>query len=168
MMKRVYVGLWTLAWGIQLSALSGCAVPGENISKKGLVTVERVPSQKVDILRADVYRTDEGLTVRGVVRRRAYSSQPLLVHVDAIVVSGDGEILQEATGRDVWVPRRLAGKGFNYNDFEIRLPLVPPEGGTVKLVCHAGSHEVHVAMDPSGRPGAGSEASSSLRSKSSK
>jgi hypothetical protein len=167
-MKMVHVGLLTVAWGLQLVALSGCAVPGENISKKGLVTVERVSSPKVDILRADVYRTDETLIIRGVVRRREYSGQPLLVHVDATVLSGAGEILQEATGRDVWAPRRLAGKGFNYGDFEIRLSPPVPEGGTVKLVCHGGSREVHVEMDPNGRPGAGSEVSNSLRSKSSK
>jgi hypothetical protein len=127
--------------------VSGCAVSGENISKKGLVTVERVSSQKVDILWADVYRTDESLIIRGVVRRREYSNQPLLVHVDATVLSGDGEILGEAMGRDVWVPRGRVGKGFNYDDFEIRLPMAPPEGGTVKLICHAGPRDIHFAGD---------------------
>jgi hypothetical protein len=145
MMKTVRMSLLTLVWGMQLSAQSGCAVPGENISKKGVVTVQRVPSTKVDILWADVYKIEESLVVRGVVRRRNYSSQPLQVHVDVAVLSADSKILTEAIGRDVWVPRRLAGKGFNYDQFEVRLPVAPPEGGTVKLVCHAGSRDVHLA-----------------------
>lgn len=146
MRKRVYAGLLTLAWGIQLLALSGCAGLGENVSKKGLVAVERVSSQKVAILWADVYKIDENLGVRGVVHRCEYSSQPLLVHVDAAVLSADGEILEEAMGQDVWVPRRSVGKGFHYGNFEIDLPIAPPEGGTVKLVCHAGPGDVHLAM----------------------
>lgn len=140
MTKTAHVSLLAVAL-----ALSGCSVPGENLSKKGLVTVERVSSQKVDILWADVYRIDEGLRVRGVVRQRSYSSQPLLIHVDAAVLSSGGEALKEATGRDVWVPRRRVGKGFNYGDFEIRLPIAPPEGSTVKLVCHAGPRDIHSA-----------------------
>jgi len=145
-MKTVRMNLLTVVWGVQLSALSGCAVPGENISKKGVVTVQRVPSAKVDILWADVYQIEDSLIVRGVVRRRNYSSQSLKVHVDVAVLSGDGNVLREAVGPDVWVPRRLAGKGFNYDQFEVRLPVAPPEGGTVKLVCHAGSRDVHLAM----------------------
>jgi hypothetical protein len=144
MMKKMYVGFLTLAWGIQLSALSGCAVASENISKKGLVTVERVASQKVAIPWANVYRTDQSLIVHGVVRRRSYSNQPLQVHVDATVLSSDGEVLQEAVSRDVWVPRRSPGKGSGSHAFEIRLPVARAEGGTVRLVCHAGPRDIHL------------------------
>ena len=144
-MKTVRMSLLTVVWGTQVAGLSGCAVPGENISKKGVLTVQRVPSTKVDILWADVYKIEDSLVVRGVVRRRNYSSQPLQVHVDVAVLSAAGKTLEEAIGRDVWVPRRLPGKGFNYDPFEVRLAVVPPEGGTVKLVCHAGSRDVHLA-----------------------
>lgn len=140
-MKTLCISVLTAIWGVQLLALSGCAVPGGNISQKGVVSVQRVPSAEADILWANVYQIEDSLmVVRGRVCRRGYSSLPLLVHVDAVVLSGDGEILQEAPGRDVWVRRRLVGKGLNYvnyGDFEIRLPVAPPEGGTVKLVCHA-------------------------------
>ena len=146
-MKTLHISLLAAMWGMQLSAGSGCAVSGENLSKKGVVKVERVPSERVAIPWADVYRSDEGLIVRGVVRRRDYSSQPLLIHVDATVLSGDGEVLTEATGRDLWVPRRRVGRGFNHVDFEIRLPATAPEGSTVKLVCHPGSRDLHPATD---------------------
>lgn len=147
MMKKVYAGLLILAWGIQLLALSGCAVSGDSLSEQGLIAVQRVSSQQVDIVWADVYKADKDLMARGLVRRRDHSSQPLLVHVDAAVLSRDGEILGEATGRDVWVPRRSVGKGFNHSDFEIRLPVAPPGGGRIKLVCHAGSRDIHSQVD---------------------
>ncbi len=144
-MKRLHIGLLMAMWAVLLSALPGCTVPGENISRKGVVTVQRVPSAKVDILWANVYQVEDAMVVRGVVRRRERSSYPLLVHIDAAVWSRDGEILKEEMGQDVRVPRRLAGKGLNYNDFEICLPITPPTGGTVKLVCHAGSRAIHSA-----------------------
>lgn len=146
-MKTLRISLLTTIWGVQLLALSGCAAPGENISKKGVVSVQRVPSAKVDIRWANVYQIEDSLmVVRGRVCRRGDSSLPLQVHVDATVLSRDGEILKEVIGRDVWVRRRQVGKSLTYFDcgnFEIRLPIAPPEGGTVKLVCHAGSRDVH-------------------------
>ena len=39
-----------------LQSLSGCALSGENIFRKGMVTVQRVPSARVEIPWADAYR----------------------------------------------------------------------------------------------------------------
>lgn len=139
--------LATAMCGAQLSILAGCAAPGENLSDKGGVAVQRVSSAKVDILWADVYRTDESLVVRGAVRHHHYSSRPVKVHVDAVVLGGDGAVLEETIGPDIWVPRRLLGKGLNYKSFELCLPVAVPEGGTIRLVCHTGPHDIGSGMD---------------------
>lgn len=147
MVKTMQAGFLTVVWASQLCALSGCAVPGENISKKGLVTVERVSSPKVDIPWADVYRTDKNLMVRGMVCRRASSSQPLQVHVDVTVLARDDRVLQRAVSRDIWVASRSPSNGSGSNRFEVHLPIAPSEGNTVRVVCHAGSRDVHCQAD---------------------
>lgn len=146
-MKKVCTSLSAVVLTVSLLALAGCASLGENISQEGKVAVERVPSAKVDILRADVYQQEENVAVRGVLQRHNHTTEPLQVHIDATILSGDGRVLTETIGRDVWVPRRSPGKGFQSNEFDLPLPVTPPEGSTLKLVCHAGSREAHANAD---------------------
>ncbi len=136
--------LLAAAGGMLLLSLAGCSSPGASLSRQGWVTVQPVPSEKAAILWADVYRTGENLIVRGVARSGHASGPSMKMHVDAVVTSMDGKVLGEARSRDVWVPRRSSRRGIDHADFEIVLPPVG-KGDIVRLVCHAGSRDVHVA-----------------------
>jgi hypothetical protein len=132
------------AFAVTLSAvsvMSGCSGSQISLVDQGIVSVEAKPSKNVGILWTDVYQDGEDIVVYGVVRRRSHTSYPLKTHVDVTILSPDGEVLQEVRTPDIYVARRIPGKGINWNRLEVRLPDIP-HNSRVQAVAHSGSHKM--------------------------
>jgi len=139
-MRQKVLGLVGIGMGILLVTISGCATNRVSLADEGLVSVETVPSKKVEILWTDVYEDGNDVVVYGAVQQHTYSGATINVHVDITVLSNDGVKLQERTTADISVPRRRHGKGVDWKRFELRFPGTFPEDATVKMVVHAGPH----------------------------
>ena len=124
-----------------VSVMSGCSSNRISLVDQGIVSVETKASKNVGILWTDVYQDGEDIIVYGVVRRRSHTSYPLKTHVDVTILAPDGEVLQEARTPDIYVPRRIPGKGINWKRFEVRFPDVP-QNSRVQAVAHSGVHEM--------------------------
>jgi len=135
----------SIAFAVALSAvptvMSGCSSNRISLVDQGVVSIEAEPSKNVRILWTDVYQDGEDIMIYGVVRRRSHTSYPLKTHVDIKVFNTDGKVLQEARTPDIYVPRRVPGKGINWKCFKLRLPDIP-ENSRVQAVAHSGLHEI--------------------------
>jgi hypothetical protein len=142
--------LHPILYGTVLAAgaiiLLGCATGRTDLSCEGLVSVETVPSEKVDVLSACVWQTEDEVLVYGTLRRRVYSTRPLAVHVHAIVQGPDGAVLEETCTPDVYVPQRRQGRHIRWSRFRAPLAAVPPQGSTVIL----SPHKAHPAQSDTG------------------
>lgn len=140
MEKKFYGIAVGLGLGILTSFISGCATSRIDLVDEGVVSVENTPSRKARILWTNVYQDGDDLVVYGVVQRRNLSSYPIKIHVDISVSSPDGKVLHKARTSDVYVPRRIPGRGRNFKRFRIRFPDIPPKGSLVRAICHSGPH----------------------------
>lgn len=140
MNKKFLIFVIGIALGVLMAFIPGCATNRIDLVDKGLVSVETVPSKRVNILWTDVYQDGNDMVVYGVVQRRSYTSYPLKTHVDIAVLSPEGTVLQETRTQDIYVPRRIPGKGINWKRFEVRFPSIPAEGSKVSIVTHSDSH----------------------------
>jgi hypothetical protein len=87
-----------------------------------------------------MHQDGEDFAVYGVVQRLSHTGYPIKTHVDITILSPDGTVLQEARTLDIYVPRRIPGKGINWERFKVRLPDIPPQGSKVDMVVHSSSH----------------------------
>jgi hypothetical protein len=133
------------ALSILAIAISGCS-SRNSLVEQGIALVETKPSKNIDILRTDVYKDGEDIIVYGVVRRRRHTSYPLKTHVDATILSPDGKVLQEARTPDIYVPRFVRGKGFNFKRFKVRFPNVSGNFSVI-AVAHSEEHD-HINREP--------------------
>jgi hypothetical protein len=75
-----------------------------------------------------------------VLRRRDTVGLPIKAHVDITIQSPDGKVLNEGRSSDVYVPRRIIGRGQSLQRFRVSFPQIPPQGSLVRLVSHSGPH----------------------------
>ncbi len=129
-----------LSCGMFVSIISGCSTNRVSLVDQGIVTVKTVPSEKVSILWADVYRDGKDVVVYGVVQRRSYTNYPMKRHVDVTISSPDGTILQEARTPDIYVPSHRPGKTVDWKRFEVRFPDIPQDS-KVQMVVHSRRHD---------------------------
>ena len=92
---------------------------------------------KVQIAWSDAYEQAGGLRITGVLMRHDHVGMPIKAHVDVTIVSPDGQTLDTACSKTVYVPRRITGRGQSLKRFSIRFPCVPPQGSSVRLVCRS-------------------------------
>ena len=115
----------------------GCATNRVDLVKSGILTIEERAEGKVHIAWSDAYEQTGGLLISGVLIRHDHVGMPIKAHVDATITSPDGRTLDTACSKDVYVPRRITGRGQSLKRFNIHLPHVPPQGSSVHLVCHS-------------------------------
>ena len=123
--------------GVLTTVISSCTTNRVDLVKSGVLTLEKQAAGKVYIAWSDAYEQAGGLRITGVLMRHDHVGMPIRAHVDATIVSPDGQILDTACSKTVYVPRRITGRGQSLKRFNIRLPRVPPQGSSVRLVCHS-------------------------------
>jgi hypothetical protein len=137
MRKKV---LSLVAIGVLTAIISGCVTNRVSLVDENMVSVEKQGNETVEILWTDAYQDGEDTVVYGVIRRRSHTSYPIKTHADVAIVSPDGTMLQEARTPDIYVARRVPGKGIDWTRFNIRFPGMLTQGSKVNMVVHSGSH----------------------------
>ena len=124
--------------------VEGCATNRVDLVDKGVVSVETVPSKRIDILWTDVYRQGDDSIIYGALQQRGQRIYTIKAHVDITIRAEDGSIRQELRSDDINVPRRRVGKGPDWRRFRVRVPHGIAKGSAVSTVVHSGCH---VQMD---------------------
>lgn len=125
-----------------VSSSSCTAANRTDLVKSGVVTIEQQRTGKAYIAWSSAYKEKGGLVITGVLRRRDHVGRPIKTHVDVTIVSPDGTVLDEARSSDVYVSRRITGRGhLSFERFKIRIPSVPAQGSLVRLISHSGKHD---------------------------
>jgi hypothetical protein len=109
---------------------SGCAGTG-NATK---ISMETRASGPAYVAWSDARPDKDGFLVSGVVRRSDLAGPPVKVTVAVEVVSASGVILDRAQADAVSVPHRMVNHVQGFERFSVRLPHVPPEGSSLRIV----------------------------------
>lgn len=141
MSKRLSISLITLGLGILAAVISGCAADRVDLVETGVLTLEKQAAGKVYISWSSVFEQEDGLVITGFLRRRDRVGSPIKTHVDVTVLSPNGQVVDTARSNDVYVPRRITGRGQSLRRFRIYLRDVPGRGSLVKMVSHSGPHD---------------------------
>jgi hypothetical protein len=113
-----------------------CAASRVNLVDEGIATVERVNSRQARVSHVSVYQDDKGVLISGMVRRKSVATGPDKGHVDVVVFSPDGDVLQEVIGR--YTPRLTKNK--RTARFSVRISTSLPQGCIVRVVHHDKPH----------------------------
>lgn len=125
-----------------LVVISGCsAVSRTDLVKRGVLNIERQRTGKIYIVWSDEDGDGDGFVVTGVLRRRDHLGAPIKTHVDITILSPDGAVLDKARSSDVYVSRRISGRGYPFDRFKVRFPSIPAQGSLVRVVSHIGQFE---------------------------
>ncbi len=141
-MKRHYVK--TIGSGLLAVAalfLAGCSCQKQSAGERNPLPVKMISSDKVRVVWMESYQEGDKTVVRGAIQRQHQGSAPMKAHVDVQVLSSGGELLQEVITPEVYVPRRLAGKGIDLRPFEVELQTVPVDDARIIMKAHHGEHE---------------------------
>ena len=141
MKKKLSTIAVTLSFGIFVSIISGCAGNRVDLVDSGFLTLEEHATGKVYIAWSDAYENEDGIVITGVLRRRDHVGSPIKAHVDVTVLSPDDRVVDTARSQDIYVSRRITGRGQSLKRFSVHLPNVPPRGSTVRMVSHTGPHD---------------------------
>jgi hypothetical protein len=140
MKKRALNLVIAMVFGILTIVISGCATNRVDLVDNGVLTLEQKTTGKVYIAWSDAYQNGDGFVVTGVLKRRGTIGMPIKAHVDVTILSPDGTIIEESHSSDVYVPRRIIGRGQSLKRFKVRFLTLPPRGSEVRMVCHSGLH----------------------------
>lgn len=124
-----------------LFVICGCATGRTDLVKNGTVSFERQARGKVYIASSGAYEEEGGLVISGVLRRRWHTGLPTKAHVDITIMAADGTVLAEGRSSDIYVARRVTGRGHqSFERFKVRFANIPAEGSLIRVVSHSGGH----------------------------
>ena len=132
--KKVLSLVIAMVFGTLTIIISGCATDRVDLVDAGVLSLEQHTTGKVYIAWSDAYKDGDGFVVTGVLRRRDTVGLPIKAHVDIAILSPDGTIIDESRSSDVYVPRRIIGRGQSLKRFRVRFSNIPPQGSLVRLV----------------------------------
>ena len=131
----------TLLLLIVASSSSCIATNRTDLVKSGVVTIEQQRTSKAYIAWSSAYKEKGDLVITGVLRRKDRVGVPIKTHVDVIVMSADGTVMDKVSSSDAYVSRRMARSGYkSFERFEVRMANVPAKGSMIRLVSHSGMH----------------------------
>jgi hypothetical protein len=140
-MKRRYVK--TVGSGLAAAVvvfLAGCCGQQQSVGQRNRLPVETISSDKVRVVWMEGYQEGDKTIVRGAIQRQRQGSAPMKAHVDVQVLSGGGNLLQEVITTEVYLPRRLAGRGIDLRPFEVELQMVPADDSRIVIKAHQSEH----------------------------
>jgi len=122
--------------GIIVITASGCAGSRVNLVEKGGVSIERMTSKVRGLYFHNVhaYKESDGLVVSGNVKRRYTSVPGGSGHVDVAIINPEGEAVKHVGTN--YSPRVVSKRSHPGARFEVRLPVIPQEGDTVRVAIH--------------------------------
>jgi len=117
-----------------LVAASGCAINRANLAEDRTVSIERVPSAGIYFHGVYVHQEGDELVVSGEIKHRTPSVVVDGGHIDIAVTTPEGKVIEEIS--TVYVPGVLSRRSHRGSHFNVRLPLVPPNGSIVRVARH--------------------------------
>lgn len=129
-----------MALGMLTVIISGCATDRVDLVDSGILSLEQHTTGKVYIAWSDAYEDGDGFIVTGVLRRRDTVGNPIKVHVDITIISPDGKVLDEGRSSDIYVPRRIVGRGQAFKRFKVRFSNIPAEGSKASIAVNSGQY----------------------------
>lgn len=126
-----------LAISVLAMTVSGCAANRVDLVDSGVVTIEKQASGKVYIAWANAYEDEDGFVVTGVLRRHDTVGQPIRTTVDVEVVSPAGAVIDKGRSSDVYVSRRVIGRGGCFKRFKVHFQTIPPANSMVRVTVHS-------------------------------
>lgn len=142
MRKKV---LSVIVINVLVAVISGCVANQYSLADKGLVSVEKKDSEKVEILWTDVYQKDGQTWAYGALKQRGYHTYAVQTHVDIQILSENGSVQYETFSDDIYVPRHRTGKGPDIARFKAKLNGDIPKGSKVTMKVHSGKHDTTVS-----------------------
>ena len=122
------------------TAISGCSASRVDLVDSGVLTIQQRQTGKVYVAWSDAYEDDGGFTITGVLRRRDVLGGPIKAHADITLLSPEGQVISEARSKDVYVSRRIVGRGRSFQRFKVRFPNAPVKGSKITVVADSGAH----------------------------
>jgi len=113
-------------------ALQGCAAKSLDLADEGRVKVETVPSKNGHVERVYVLASDMGIKITGEVHGSSHQRSNIYGHMDVEVISPSGDMLWEET----FSYRNRGGKS-RTTPFTVEVPVIIPDGSTVRVIHHA-------------------------------
>ena len=139
--KEMFLAMVMVCGALSL-VFSGCTAGRVDLVKNGDLTLQEYSPGKVYIAGSDAYQEGEGFVVKGILRRSDTVGVPIKAHVDATVQAADGTIIDQQRSSDIYVSRRFPGRMYlSFERFKVPFSCIPPQGSTVCLVSHSGSHD---------------------------
>ncbi|MFH1718448.1 MAG: hypothetical protein ABIF19_13925 [Planctomycetota bacterium] len=138
-MRKKVLSLITI--GVLATIISGCAANRVDLVDTGVLTLDRQREGKVYIAWSSAYEQDDGFVITGVLMRHDHVGSAIKTHVDVTVLSPDGRVLETVRSNEVYVPRRITGRGQSLKRFRVHLANLPPRGSSVRMVSHSGPHK---------------------------
>jgi len=138
MEKKALKLVAVMVFGMLIAVISGCVTDSVDLVDSGVLSIEQHTTGKVYIVWSGAYEDGDGFVVTGVLRRRDTVGLPIKVHVDVTILSPDGKMLDEGRSSNIYVPRRIVGRGQSSKRFKVRFPNIPAEGSKASIVVHSG------------------------------
>lgn len=135
----------TVLIGITLLITGGCT-PSTNLTKEGRITLTNHSTGKVKILWSQANASDGQLVVSGTLKRLDRAAPPLRVHIHALEINPDKEIVQSLKSDHIYVPRRRVARGPDWKRFELRSSTLPQPDAQLRLIVHS-HEETHTDQD---------------------
>ena len=116
--------------------VAGCLANNVDLVDNDAVSLERVSTKYFYISWVRVYEQEDATEVCGEIRRRyrGRGGNGGHGHIDVVVVSPDGTVLEEVS--TLYYPRDIPRKSAPVAYFTVRLSQPPPPGSTVRLSHH--------------------------------
>ncbi len=137
--RRLFAGVVMFS-AVTAAIVSGCAANRVDLVRAGVLALEPHAAGKVVIAWSSAHKDKGGFVIAGVLTRHDHVGLPIRAHVDITVLSPEGRALEESRTPDIYVPAHVTGRGQSFKRFEVRFPHVPPQGSSVRLVCHSDPH----------------------------
>ncbi|MFQ5455876.1 MAG: hypothetical protein ACE5EA_06700 [Nitrospirota bacterium] len=145
MMKKYSIVI-SISLCITAILLFSCASNRVNLVKNNRVFLERLPSKDIYVSRAYVYQEGNDIVISGKVRTHRVSRILSKGHVDIGIFDPDEIVLAKVS---VSYPSRVISRrrGYPESSFSVLIPVIPPQGATVRVGYHGSSYSDEKIFD---------------------
>ncbi len=133
MRNRFLAAMGLVVLGAVISSVSGCMAKCESMVDTGILQLEKRSTGKVHIVWSDAHEHKGGFVVSGVVRRRDRVGLPIKTRVNVTILAPNGTLITERRSADIYVPRRITGKGQSPKRFAMHFAETPPPGSLIRV-----------------------------------
>ena len=127
-MKAKYITIF-FSITVIISVTLGCVNRRMNLVDRGLISVEIVKNEEVEVYGVKILRDDENIVVSGTVKSNNNAKSPVRGHVEVTLIGLTGEILMKVSTacQSRRHPRVKAWNSY----FKVNIPIIPPQGARV-------------------------------------